>query len=251
LDELQGATAYGLDGEVGKVKDFYFDDEKWAIRYVLVDAEEVRGRTDVLLSPISLSTFETQKGRFKVNLLKEQIRNSPEIETELPLSRQEEVLLNDYFGWTDYWEGNRLWGTAEDPASLGILTWEKRPMGKQKPIQEADKSHLRSVNETQGFEVEASDGMIGHVAGFMVEQINWLIRYMVVALANGRSARNVLIHIGWMREVNWEESRAIVDLKKDSVENSPELKTAGELAREYEERLHDHYGKCKYWEKGW
>ena len=42
-------------------------------------------------------------------------------------------------------------------------------------------SHLRSTDEVTGYQIEAADGEIGHVAGFVIDDEDWAIRYMEVA----------------------------------------------------------------------
>ena len=35
--ELKGLKLGARDGEIGRVKDFYFDDQNWVVRYLVAD----------------------------------------------------------------------------------------------------------------------------------------------------------------------------------------------------------------------
>ena len=53
VKSLEGFSIGATDGTIGKVKDFYFDDEAWVIRYAVVNTTAWLGR-EVLLSPYSI-----------------------------------------------------------------------------------------------------------------------------------------------------------------------------------------------------
>ena len=76
------------DGEIGHVNDFYFDDQNWAIRYLVADTGSWMPGRLVLISPHALGTLY-QGGRILlVNLTRQEIENSPLIESHKPVSRQ-------------------------------------------------------------------------------------------------------------------------------------------------------------------
>ena len=57
-----------MDGEIGKVREFYFDDQHWAIRYLVADTENWLAGRQVLISPYALGSVneeeETDCNRF-------------------------------------------------------------------------------------------------------------------------------------------------------------------------------------------
>jgi hypothetical protein len=119
--DLHGLTIRATDGEIGTVDQFYFEDETWAIRYLTVDTGGWLGGRQVLLSPISvLGVPDWQTKRLDVALTKEQVENSPDINTHQPVSRQHEIAYFGYYGYPFYWGGSNLWGAGPNPAGLAI-----------------------------------------------------------------------------------------------------------------------------------
>src|SRR5918992_4602924 len=115
VNELKGKTIHASDGELGTVDQFLFDDESWTIRYLVVETGKLLGRK-VLISPISIDRKQKTDG-LTLSLTKEQIRNSPDIDTDKPVSRQHEAQYFNYYGYPYYWSGSGLGGGT--PRSLG------------------------------------------------------------------------------------------------------------------------------------
>jgi sporulation protein YlmC with PRC-barrel domain len=116
--ELTGFTVAGSDGDVGTLEDLYFDDEKWGVRHLVVDAGGWLSGRKVLLSPRSAIGVDWDARRLTLDLSKRQIEDGPDIDTDKPVSRQHEVLLYDYYGYPYYWSGPYLWGDAGFPAMM-------------------------------------------------------------------------------------------------------------------------------------
>ena len=72
------------------MKDFYFDDQSWAVRYVVADTGSWLSGRQVLLSPHSFGNFHQAGKILTVNLTRKQIESSPVIESHKPVSRQYE-----------------------------------------------------------------------------------------------------------------------------------------------------------------
>ncbi len=107
LNSLIGFTMGATDGEIGTVKEFYFDDHSWTVRYIIVEAGTWLTGRKVLISPTVLLPFDWDKGIFPVNLTKEQIKNSPDIDTDKPVSRQMEMEIQQHYQYAMYL-GSRL-----------------------------------------------------------------------------------------------------------------------------------------------
>src|SRR5262247_2160585 len=105
LEELHGYTIHATDGDIGTVYAFFFDDKTWAIRYLVVDTGNWLPDRQVLISPIALGQPDWEGQFFSVKLTTEQVRNSPDIDTDKPVSRQQETLLHTYYDWPTYWSG--------------------------------------------------------------------------------------------------------------------------------------------------
>ena len=96
LKYLLGHKLGALDGEIGHVKDFYFDGHNWAVRYVVADTGNwLTGRL-VLLSPHAIATLAPLEKNVPVNLTRRQIEASPVIELHKPVSRQYEEEYHRY-----------------------------------------------------------------------------------------------------------------------------------------------------------
>ena len=120
---LKGFRIRATDGEIGTVTQFYFDDESWAIRYLMVDTGGwLDGRT-VLISPISVIYTDWDEERLDVSLTKKQVENSPDINTHLPVSRQHEAQYFGYYGYPYYW-GGPFFGVRKAIRRTGLF---KRP----------------------------------------------------------------------------------------------------------------------------
>lgn len=238
IKSMFGYIILAKDGDIGKVHDFFFDDEKWTIRYLVVDTRYWLPGRKVLISPVALGQPDWDSMRFPVHLTKEQVENSPDIDTDKPFSRQQQIDLHTYYGWPYYWPV----GGYFVPPPLSPPT--KRV--KKKPQREMGDPHLRSTKEVTGYHIGATDGGIGHVEDFISEDEDWVIRYMVVDTKNWLPGRKVLISPQWIERVSWNEKKVHVDLSREAVKNSPEYDEAAPVNREYEVRLYDYYGRPTY-----
>ena len=115
IKQLYGDELRATDGEIGHIKDFYFDDQNWAVRYVVVDTGTWLSGRLVLISPHVFTNFDLDGVRRGVNLTRKQIENSPDFDSEKPVSRQYEDEYYRYYGWPTYWQGGGLWGIGAFP----------------------------------------------------------------------------------------------------------------------------------------
>lgn len=252
VGDLQGYTIGALDGDIGSVDDLYFDDERWAVRYLVATAGGWLTGRQVLLSPLSLGEADWQARRLYVTLTKEQVANSPDIDTDKPVSRQHEAEYHEYYGYPYYWGGMGLWGAypyprpimPPPPASPGAAADRRQAVA----TQEAGDTHLRSVKAVTGYDIGALDGEIGHVGDFVVDDEDWAIRWLVVDTGNWLlGGRKVLVSPGWVTQVSWDRRRVDVDLTRATIERSPAFDPSMSLNREYETRLYDYYGRPAYY----
>jgi len=249
LRSVKGITNYAVyaeDGEIGKCKDFLFDDEFWAIRYMVADTGKWLPGRKVLVSPISFGTLEWLTRRFSVKLTKEQVETSPPLYEHEPVSRQYERKFFSFYGWPYYWAGRDVWGTVPYPPPMPIHP-EKVEHVYEEVDEDPDKSHLRSVKEVTGYHIQAIDGEVGHVEDYIADDEIWTIRYMVVDTRNWLPGRKVLVSPEWIESIDWTENRVQVNLSIIEVKGSPEYDPSEPVNREYEIRLYDFYGRPAYW----
>ena len=85
---LEGYKLDSLDGEIGKVKEFYFDDRHWTIRYLVAETGNWLADRQVLISPYALAAVNKEAKNIAVDLTKKQIEDSPSLDSDKPVSRQ-------------------------------------------------------------------------------------------------------------------------------------------------------------------
>lgn len=243
IKSLIGYTIEATDGEIGKVKEFYFDDRTWTIRYLIVETGSWLFGRKILLSPQALLTPDWEKHTFPVNLTMAQIKDSPKIDTDKPISRQHEMDLYKYYPW-----GNYYWGSSMGIGNMGM----SYPLSIKEAVEKkADKSvadesdedpNLRSTDVVTGYNIKATDGEIGDVEDFIINDKTWTIDFIEVDTGNWFSGKKVLISPYWIREIIWETSLVIVNASEDQVKNSPEYVPNQEISDSYEADLHKYYG---------
>jgi len=243
LDELRGNTLKAEDGEIGRCKDFLFDDQFWAVRHVVADTDKWLPGRKILISPLGLKSPDRESDRIPIDMTKRQIEDSPGLEPDEPISRKHEVGLCRHYGWPFYWIGGKAWGTMDLP---------DRPQGEPGPELDpreagSENHHLRSVDEMMGTRIRAMDYEIGPVDGLIVDEESWIIRYWVVDTNNWLPGKKVLISPNWAEDVNWSKRQVIVDLPREQVKNSPEYDPLAMVDRDYEMRLYHHYHRTRYW----
>jgi hypothetical protein len=243
MNEIIGYKIEAKDGELGRAKDFLFDDRSWAVRYLVVDTGEWLLDRQVLISPQAMKGPDWARGTIPVALTKTQVENSPGIESDLPVSRQHEQQLAEYYSWQPYWQFGLPLGSPISmmpvPAAISV-----EESGKKDVPGDPD---LRSVKAVAGYHIHASDGEIGHVAEFVVDTEDWIIRYLVVDTRNWLPGKKVLVSPAWVKRVSWDEKSLHVEMTRQQIRGSVAFDSSAPINREYEARLYDYYGRPKYW----
>ena len=240
---LTGYKLESLDGEIGKVKEFYFDDQHWAIRYLVADTGNWLTGRQVLISPHALLAVSEREEHITIDLTKKQIEDSPSLNSDKPVSRQFEETYYGYYGWPAYWGGPYMWGSLSYPliARDGKKWKESTQNGKTWD------PHLRSTHDVSGHNVQATDGEIGHVDDFIIDDETWAIRYLIIDTRNWWPGKKVLVSPLWIERVSWSESKVFVNLSREIIKQSPEYTEESLLTRDYETGLHGHYNRQGYW----
>jgi hypothetical protein len=245
--DLHGFTIRATDGEFGTVEQVYFDDDTWAVRYLIVETGDWLVGRVVLISPISVVQTDWRAQRLNVALTKKQVANSPDINTHRPVSRQHEAAYNQYYGYPSYWGAPFPEGPGDFAAGSLIPTAAAvEAMAARTPAESTD-SHLRSTEAVTGFHMDAVDGEIGHVDGFVMDDAAWAIRYIEVATRNWWPGKKVLVSPAWIERMKWEDSKVFTRLYREAIQHAPEYVESTPITRDYENRLYAHYGQPPYW----
>jgi len=249
-NDLRGFTVGATDGDIGAVEEFYFDDTSFTVRHLIVDTGGWLGGRKVLISPMALRDIDWDGKRINAALTKAQVEASPAIDTERPVSRQHEIEYYGHFGYPYYWGGPYLWGDYAYPFLPAGRVPDPEPERPWDGAGKGDDPHLRSSAAVTGYHIAATDGEIGHVEDFLVDDATWAIRYMIVDTRNWWPGTQVLVSPRWIERVDWRDSMVSVGLTRAQIKESPEYDPSGAVARDYETRLHDHYARPRYWSEG-
>ena len=238
---LKGCKLDSLDGEIGKVKEFYFDDQHWTIRYLVADTGNWLTGKQVLISPYALTGVIKDGQCITVNLTKKQIENSPSLESDKPVSLQFEQSYYMYYGWPLYWEGPNMLGTYPN------IVRDIKKIKKSAKGEKTWNPHLRSTHKVSGYNIQTVDGEIGHIEDFIIDDETWVIRYLIIDTKNWWPGNKVLISPRWAERVSWDENKVFVNLTREKVKQSPGFTEDSLLSRNYESALHKHYDRPGYW----
>ena len=251
--DLTGCSIQAKDGEIGNSSDLLFDDESWSVRWLVVETGSWLTRRKVLL-PSSQLRPQSGAQTIPVDLTREQVKSSPDIDTEKPVTRQMESSVYGYYGWPAYWPvGAGAWpiGAAYIPpmGHTPAYTPPARPTERDEILRQADRGdpHLRSVNEVTGYYIQGSDDDIGHVDDFLVDAENWAIRYIIVDTSNWWVGKQVLIAPRWIKSVLWSDQMVWIGRTRQEIKDAPEYDPARPIERGYEVGLHRHYDAPGYW----
>jgi len=246
--DLLNLTLGATDGTIGTVKDVYFDEARWAIRYLIVDTGDWLPGRRVLISPFAVRAIEWGRGRVDVGLTRQQVKYSPDIDTQKPISRQNEEAYLSYYGYPYYWGGSDLWGATAYPIMPPPIAPELRGQGRPSESLEEkttarEDSHLRSALEVIGYGIEAVDDSIGHVEDLLFDEQSWQVRFLAIATRNWLPGKRVLIPPQWIDEMNWADRTARVHVTRAAIKESPPYDPANPPKADYEANLYRHYGR--------
>jgi uncharacterized protein YrrD len=259
MHDLEDYAIGATDGTIGHVKDFLFDDHRWVVRYFVVETGSWLSSWKVLISPISIHNPNWGERLLPVSITRAQVKDSPDIDTHKPVSRQHEAEYLGYYGYPYYWGGAGLWGGGMYPYALfpGYGGYGYDSVGLRDPEHARERNehlrdrnedpHLRSCHEVIGYHIHASDGDIGHVSGVIVDEKTWSIRYLVIDTSNWWIDHYVLVSPDWISKVQWLDRSVTIALTRQAIKAAPAYNKTALLSREREIELYHHYELPGYW----
>jgi uncharacterized protein YrrD len=232
IKQLYGSKLQASDGEIGHVSDLYFDDQQWTVRYVVAETGSwIPGRL-VLIPPqaVGIRSLRQVGNRLPVNLTRKQIEDSPPIESNKPVSLQYEAEYFRYYGCPAYplypglagiYGGIGISETARipfDPARPQMRDEETKRL--ERPYSDGN-PHLRSTKAMEGYHIQTSDGKIGHVTDFIMDDEHWAICHLIVETGHWFAGKQIAISPEQIDRISCEESKVFVNVTKESILEAP------------------------------
>jgi hypothetical protein len=222
--KIAGATVRGIDGDIGSLEDFYFEEDRWTVRYLLIDTGKWFSGKRVLISPMSVPNGWGRQG-VRLNLTKDQVWNSPEITEGEPLSREGETKVLMYYGYPDYWGAASIWGNFDSPTELIAGSPKEVVTPARTNGFDPEARHLRSIKKSTGYHLHARNGEIGHVDDFLIGQESWRIRYLLVDTSNWIGGRSVIVSPEAVEGIDKDRGLLYVAADREAIKKAPELES--------------------------
>ena len=211
--QVIGCAIGATNGEVGKVEDFYFDDQAWTMRYLVVETGAWLNRRKVLISRRDLGDPQWDRKLLTASITIEEVKSSPPINTTKPVSRQHELLFLSHYQNPRYWEcagpptvaptptGQLLdakfgWSDAQFSNAVAVLNHRGANTNE----------HLRSCNAVLQYSIRSQNGDLGTVHGLLLEEEDWTIRYLIVRTGHWWRYHPILVGVESITSVNWLDS---------------------------------------------
>jgi hypothetical protein len=248
---FKGYTLEASDGGIGTVSDLLFDDSTWQVRWLVVDTGKWLPGRAVLIHPSAIGEPDHVREKLPVTLTKAQVKDSPDLLQDRPVSQQMESNLYDYYGWDPLWGGGYFGAgaMASPPVPMPYLGGAAvREAGIIEARLNDGDPHLRSIAAVKGYHIHARDGEIGHVENFLIDDASWGIRYLIIDTRNWWPGKHVLMSPYAVREISWSDEQIELDVTRDQVKASPAWNPMDMIDQIYEEELHRHYDWPGY---GW
>jgi hypothetical protein len=240
---INGYRISASDGHIGTISDFLFDDASWHVRWLVVETGNWLSGRRVLLPTSAVEHLDQVQQNCLIKLTMQQIKDSPDVDTERPVSRQREASVYSYYGYSPYWDYGYLGGIGflGGPVYMGAIGGTDReaaPAGKQNH----DDVHLRSVEEVTHYHIHASDGQIGHVDGILVEDAGWSIGYLIADTKNWWPGKKVLLSPHSVKEIDWSSRLVKVDVDRQAVKGAPAYDASKTVDQAYRDKFLNYYG---------
>jgi sporulation protein YlmC with PRC-barrel domain len=249
LNDLSGFAIQAIDGNIGTVKDFYFDDRRWVIRHLVVETGSWLESHKVLLAPTAIKHLNRENKTIIVDLTVDEVKASPHIDTDKPVSQQYDIDYLSYYGYAFYWGANNIW---DSDATLNGLVEENPKAQTFAAIDRVRRMHgdrhLRSCDEIINYHIQASDGEIGHLQEMLIDEDTWKVNYFIANTSNWWLGHQVLIDPQEITDISWGNAKIYVNMTQQQVQNAPLFDPEVPRNREQELGVYLHYDRDGYWE---
>jgi len=204
--DLEGLTLTAVDGHAGRIRDVYFDDETWRVRYLVGETSPWPTGIHVAIAPSHVEEIDVRSNAVAVDLTRLEIERNPVLDSDLPISAQLRA-ASSAIGGPMYW-GFGAAGSASHEA--------------------VHDTHLRSARHVTGFRVQATDGQLGHVIDLLVDDEDWTVPYLMTDTTHWRAGRPRLLSTGCVERIEVAAPQVLTRISRDEVELPPPASRANQ-----------------------
>jgi uncharacterized protein YrrD len=222
--KLLGKPVEASDGSIGSLHDVYFDEQNWSVRYLVVDTGKWLPGRKVLLIPDTIETPWHHEDVLPLNVTQEQIQSSPDIDAAVPVSRLAEELLYRHYSWTPYWGDSTTMPVPPPPPLVGASA-ESRRQAEQEAEASIDRP-VRSAKEVHGYRAEATDGKVGNVEDFLIDDDFRRILFLAIRVDGLVFGKEVLVPPRLVSRVDWASSNVYVETSRQAIKSGQEYDPA-------------------------
>ncbi len=233
MKELFGYSVAAIDGSLGKLEDFLFDERSHDLRYLVADTGGWFDRRHLLVAPAAFGHTHWPARDFPVRISREQAAASPALVADAALSRRHEVALHSFFEWMPYWLSH----------SNGVPTAHvAAPDGGD----EAAPSLCRAARLI-GYQAQGTDSEIGHVVDFLIDDDQWKVRDVIVDTESWGEPRTVIVSMALFRGIDAAAEKLLVGLTARLVRECPVFDPQAIAGSRSEVVFHDYLGRPRSW----
>ena len=232
---LRDRPLIASDGRIGEVREFYFSEENWAIRYLVISIRSWFDDRLALIPVHALERINPEDKTISVRLNKQQVLRAVSVESETPVSEQPQERIN---------QPERKESQPVPGLLASALPQNGASVALNKKMAAAD-SHLRCSEELRGnYTLMIYDGKIGLIEGLIIEDDQWRLRYLVVRTGFLLSGKLVLIPPQWINRISFEQREILVGLPCSLIKEAPDYDFDVPIDRVYEQRVDDHFSRA-------
>lgn len=245
--KLKGFSINAMDGKAGKLKDILFDDHSYKVRYFVIDTSSWLPGRKILLSPEAVDKVDYDNSVIFFKLTKDTIENSPPLSDHLPVSKQHEQSLTQYYSWAPYaistgWFPYPAYTIPNDSVGYASDLYPSNWINLSENKERNFDRYLRSCEEICGYKISSIDEeKFGEVSNIIFIEKSWLLIDLV--LSSNRwlpGGKNFACSPMFVESFNEYERELRVSMTKKMMLDSPEYKFEN-YGEQYRESLLNHY----------
>ncbi len=165
--------------------------------------------------------------KFPINLTKEQVKSSLDIETDQPVSNQQEIDMYGHCAWLNNACASFYAGGSTTLINLSTevdeeIIKENAPLN----CQDSYDPHLRRTEKVSGYYVQATDGDTGHIKQFVIDGDSWKITDLEIDTYNCVGGHKVLMPVQHVKEIQWENYKIMLDVSIEFIKDKSVFKEA-------------------------